>query len=306
MPEVSDGAFNTARDTLVEAILSLIGSSNRHRNATMTRIHGVLTALSEVLLNWANTSISEAAQEADNRAFEDLADFADLEISEDAEPDHSFVALLIASFRDAAMQALASIDHLASLAARATSAVDLLPPNQRNLFVATAQAGEAKNAEFLALQSLRRQLLSGIVRIIGRNGQAYFFDLDYYMQLIQTQALARADSSAILARAALAGVDLVVVSPNPSTIGDYCDAYRGKVFSISGADVRFPKLADTPNGGPPFHPHCHHWLGLYDLAGKSEADITAAGNVDRAYLLQGASDSANRIWRDWNARSTNG
>ena len=300
--EDTRGAFDSARDKLVDAILSLIGAPHRAQQQTLARIHAVLGSLADLLMSWAEDAIQEKYTEAEARARAELADFEEPE-SEPESHKAEFIALVLASFRDAALAALHSIDLLAQAAIRATSTIDLLPPNIRQQLKLAETVGQT-NTELIAQSTLRQQLLGGIVQIIGKDGRAYHFDLDYYMQLIQQSALNRADTEAVLALAKSLGFDLVVVSPNPSTIGDYCDAYRGKVFSISGADSRFPRLADTPNGGPPFHPHCYHWLGLYNSEGKTDEELASVANVDPQFLLHGENDSANRIWHDWNQRGT--
>lgn len=57
------------------------------------------------------------------------------------------------------------------------------------------------------------------------------------------------------------GIRLVRVSPNPPLTPCVCSLYAGRVFALDkeiSAKTGFPLLADTPNGGPPFHPYCTH------------------------------------------------
>lgn len=110
------------------------------------------------------------------------------------------------------------------------------------------------------LQQLAATLSEGLLPNINTAGRTSTFAADYYLSLItQTRLMAETRQLAITT-AATSGTDLVQVSPNPSTIGDYCDLYRGRVFSISGTTPGYPALADCPNGGPPFHPWCWHYL----------------------------------------------
>lgn len=102
------------------------------------------------------------------------------------------------------------------------------------------------------------------VEIIGTDGRTYRYDPDYYVDLAATMAIGAAATAAVLINANNTGNDLVQISPNPSTIGDFCDAYRGKVFSVSGAHPFYYPLSWVPNGGPPMHIWCRHYLLPYE------------------------------------------
>lgn len=102
------------------------------------------------------------------------------------------------------------------------------------------------------------------VEIIGSDGRIYRYDPDYYLDLAATMAIGVAATAAVLIHANNTGNDLVQISPNPSTIGDFCDAYRGKVFSVSGTHPFYYPLSWVPNGGPPMHIWCRHYLLPYE------------------------------------------
>jgi hypothetical protein len=135
------------------------------------------------------------------------------------------------------------------------------------------QSDEAAQAAFE--RQVREEIRRGFVTVIGRNGTAYRYAMDYYISLqafMSRQLLLRELS---IFRTQEAGFDLVQISDNPSTIGDFCDLYRGKVFSISGTHPFYQPLSVVPNGGCPMHPWCRHTMSPYmeDLNDASLAYI---------------------------------
>ena len=68
-------------------------------------------------------------------------------------------------------------------------------------------------------------------------------------------------------------IDLVVVSDNHSVVNDFCDAYRGRIYSLNGYAKSAPLLWSLPNGGPPFHKGCRHSIQVY--AGRLDNDRQA-------------------------------
>lgn len=86
------------------------------------------------------------------------------------------------------------------------------------------------------------------------------FSADYYFTLVLYHELSSLRRDSAIKQAIDNGSHLVQISPQPSTIGDYCDLYKGRVFSVKGAHPDFPPLTDCPNGGAPLHPWCRHFL----------------------------------------------
>lgn len=125
-------------------------------------------------------------------------------------------------------------------------------------------------------------------------GRSRAFGLAYYMSLVLASAFGRARVKASTDVAGTYGLDLVRVSPNPSTIGDFCDAYAGKVFSISGNHPVAPPIAQTVGGGPPFHVNCLHWVEPL----PEDYEPKASEIVPRKWLARNASEEA-RIVKDW-------
>lgn len=108
--------------------------------------------------------------------------------------------------------------------------------------------------------SVQNKIQSKTIALRAKNGRMYRYESRYYLKMLKHTAVMDAVSNAVIHSARNGAGDLVQISPQPSTIGDYCDAYRGQVFSVSGQSSSFPPLSITPQGGPPFHPWCHHYL----------------------------------------------
>lgn len=149
------------------------------------------------------------------------------------------------------------------------------------------------------IQQLQRVLSTGMISITGANGKTYHYSLDYYVGMVAHQTKLQALTKATLVRAQQNGHDLIRISPNDSTIGDYCDAYKGKVFSISGTSDMYPALGDTPNGGTPFHVWCKHTSSIFIPELHTKKEQRAFSQVDKQFLLQGNQDNVNRIAKDW-------
>jgi len=155
-------------------------------------------------------------------------------------------------------------------------------------------------------RKIRRKLAKDFrktpVQVIGKDGRTYTFPLDYYANLIATNAKLQAESLTEIARALEAGLDLVQISNNPSTIGDWCDIYRGRVFSISGTTPGFPALNQIPNQGAPFHPHCHHTMHAFNPAGFSADQLRELGNVEERFLIGPGNDFNTMVRGFWAAK----
>jgi len=101
--------------------------------------------------------------------------------------------------------------------------------------------------------------------VVTLNGPRYQkYAPDYFVSLIVHSEVGKTLKEQTLKDATSSGSDLVQISPQPSTIGDYCDLYRGRVFSISGTHPDFPPLTECPAGGAPFHPWCRHTLSAVE------------------------------------------
>lgn len=125
-------------------------------------------------------------------------------------------------------------------------------------------------------KAVEQKVRSGVIAVVGKDFRIRRFEAQYYADLVSQSATAEAMSEAAKQRAKDIDSDLVMISEQPSTIGDYCDLYRGRVFSISGRSSEFPALSLTPRGGPPFHAWCHHYL---IAVSPDSAEVDSARNL---------------------------
>ena len=146
---------------------------------------------------------------------------------------------------------------------------------------------------------LREQFADGPVSLLASNGRRMRFNAGYYAGMVAQNVKAQARTVATLERARQASFDLVRVTANPSTIGDWCNAYRGRVYSISGGDSTYPPLAATPNGGPPFHPWCKHGIGIYVPEFNSAEANAERARTDPRFLMEPNEENPNRVIRNW-------
>ena len=129
-------------------------------------------------------------------------------------------------------------------------------------------------------------------------GSKQFAPEDYAELLARTRTR-EAVTNGIINSAQQVGIDLFQVSvhDNPCPV---CQAFQGRVYSISGENEHFPKLERKP----PFHPRCKHVmvpvtekhlkrLGQFDAAKKLSNDPNAE-IVDNASYLKFLEDHPQR------------
>lgn len=116
-------------------------------------------------------------------------------------------------------------------------------------------------------EAVAKMTEQGITGIIARNGAR--IPADKYMNGVVQYNLRKAHVTGAENTIVQNGLDLVYVNYVGITC-EYCAKYQGRVYSISGADQRFPKLEIRP----PYHAHCIHslsaWIEEYQSADEVE------------------------------------
>jgi len=233
----------------------------------------LVESLREQTRDWAFEAITDIYAEADELALDALYGMGIEEFLPETEDIHlAEIDGLIDEFLGDADTALLSVQ---SAAARLRSGKGLETLTDTRTRQALA-AGVLGGAAALSLKrGIRDKIRGSVVQIIGKNGRGYGFSLDYYIALAAQQKKYVAMTTATVVRSLSGGNDLLQVSPQPSTIGDYCDEYRGKIVSISGTHPYYPSITMLPGGaGAPFHPHCHHWMQVYDGSFEDRGPIS--------------------------------
>jgi hypothetical protein len=92
------------------------------------------------------------------------------------------------------------------------------------------------------------------------------------------------------------GLDLVRIVGRISD--NFCTAWLGQVFSLSGRHPTYPALAALPGGGPPFHPNCSKSSAPFieDLADATDERV-AAGDPDARKLIGMSAAEAQKAYR---------
>jgi|GEM_PF-2866687 len=127
---------------------------------------------------------------------------------------------------------------------------------------------------------------------------------DYFVSLIVHSEVGKTLKEQTLKEATNNGSDLVQVSPQPSTIGDYCDLYRGRVFSVSGRHPDFPPLSDCPAGGAPFHPWCRHTLSAVEEGSAAAEAAKKLPPIPQEFIAAARANASPaefmKLWRAYN------
>lgn len=151
-----------------------------------------------------------------------------------------------------------------------------------------------------AIRDLRDQLRAvtdGKVRINGREYDAG----DYARTVIRTKTR-QATVTARHDRLQELGLDLVSIVGMVSK--NFCTAYLGQVYSLSGRSKKYPSIRELPGYGdygavPPFHPNCSKSTRPFveELASDKQLDM-AEGDDDQSKMLGIDSSEAQRLFKD--------
>ncbi len=113
-------------------------------------------------------------------------------------------------------------------------------------------------------------------KLIQVNNRRYTPEV--YAGIVASTRLAEAASAAAINVSLASGQDLVQISDHGAS-DPVCDAFAGKVFSVSGQDKRFPPLKEQP----PYHPNCKHRMLPFvsELKSANELEFAIARSRDR-------------------------
>lgn len=295
------GVYAEAARNIARRMDEVMIATGARRFLIYQRILKILEELEGQTDAWSARYIREFLEQADAEAVAALqasgSAVAFAAINEGA------VAALTASLTGHLAKGRASIEQLATKIFR-NPALETEFPTLAAKAKRQISVGMAEGVTNLAIRervaaSLRSQFTDGVVSVVGKGGRRFTFPLDFYAGMVVQATRRQAGSVAVLTRAQEAQHDLVRVTANPSKTGDWCDAYRGRVFSISGAHPIYPPLSGLPNGGPPFHPWCRHSLAIFIEENYDEQQRAEFAKVDRQFLMQPNEDNPNRVVRNW-------
>lgn len=152
------------------------------------------------------------------------------------------------------------------------------------------------------LRQLFERVAGPIVQVRTRSGGTMHFDADYYASMVARTKTREATVVARHQRLGELGIDLVRIVGRVSD--NFCTAFLGQVFSLSGEHPRYPAYTELPGGGPPFHPNCSKSSAPYVEALATPAEARRAAPLPDARKLLGATTGdAQRRFKDLQLRS---
>lgn len=173
-----------------------------------------------------------------------------------------------------------------------------LTQSQINAILAT---GVAEGTPAATTRAIRDELIrvneGKVIEINGRHYQA-----QNYADMVVRTKTREAVVTARTERFSGLGIDLVAITGRLSD--NFCTAFLGQVYSISGKHPTYPPLSSLPGGGPPFHPNCSKGVRPYieDLAtpGQQKAAVPSSAVAD---LIGKTPAEAQRMFRDLQLRA---
>lgn len=129
----------------------------------------------------------------------------------------------------------------------------------------------------------------GKVWVVDRNGELMRFKPDFYADLVFQTTQAEATNIGTLERLQQKRIDLVKIIGSSSA--NFCTAFVGKVYSMSGTHPTYPPISSLPRGGAPFHPRCSKRYVAFTPGLASAAEIQKAKPDAQSLALAGQSSS---------------
>lgn len=182
-----------------------------------------------------------------------------------------------------------------------TTAQENLSEEQINTILA---GGVIEGRPLDTIRNLREQLRAVAgdkVTIVDKNGDPMEFDVGYYAEMVARTRTRQATVIARHERLAELDIDLVAIVGRVSN--NFCSAFLGQVFSLSGKSTKYPAYDSLPGGGPPFHPHCSKSTRPFIEELASDAQVEAAQGVEDSQKLLGMDTTkAQRAYKDLQIR----
>lgn len=302
------GVYEEAAKFLAKKFNLLLDTSSSPRRLLILRqILDELGRLRGINTRWADKDLAEILEIAENEAQKAVAALREVRghpLPLGATVNTAALRAISEHFLERMDGALQSIDSLSRRVWQSTalerSFPDLAQKVERGVAVSIAGAEHPLETRNKVADLLRKRFTSGIVTVRGTNGRDYHFPLQTYAELVARGTRARAMTDTVIRRAQEENHDLVRISSNPSKTRDYCDAYAGRVFSLTGATPGYPLYETIPNGGVPMHPRCRHTLSIYVTELHSEKENQVFSEVDDRFLMEeDTREERNRVVRDW-------
>ena len=151
-------------------------------------------------------------------------------------------------------------------------------------------------------EELQRVNADQLVKVIDKNGNTRHYEPGYYADMVVRTKTREVVVKARHNRLNESGVDLVIIIGKPSD--NFCSAFLGQIFSLSGNHPKYPAYSSLPGGGPPFHPKCSKGTRPFveALADPDDLPFGGEGLPDAKTLLQLDPAQAQRAYQDLQLR----
>lgn len=264
----------------------------------------VLTFLKAKTSGWVDTKIPQAATDGLALAHRQVMDsFKKVPADLLAKMQPSFSLVNVQAVHRLALNTVGA-DAKADLNKAADSLVKRANEAIRN----TAQVGlsEAKINRVIAgdiisgdPSAMKRQLEKDLREIHGGTVKVGKVNLPvgYYAEMVGRTKTRAAVVKAQHDKLEDLGLDLVMIIGRIST--NFCTAFLGQVFSLSGQSDKYEAYSALPGGGPPFHPNCSKSSRPWIEELASEHQLSTAEGIDDAQkLLSMTPAEAQRAFKD--------
>ncbi len=146
-----------------------------------------------------------------------------------------------------------------------------------------------------ALKDLFAAVDDGTVAVRGKDGTVRNYEAGYYASIVVRTKTRQANEVARHGRLSSLGLDLVSVVGRISN--NFCTAYLGQIFSISGRSDKYEPL---PDGGPPWHPNCTKSTRPFieALAEPEQLDAGQTTEDTRALIAMKDNTARQRAFKD--------
>ncbi len=210
--------------------------------------------------------------------------------------DHGTAAVLARDIAVPLAAAAGRAGERAKRLLRQTAQTDLSEADVNRVLAGGAIAGSPAEAT-RALRDELRRVAGNTVTVIDRNGDPINFDAGYYADMVARTKIREASVVARHGRLSSLGLDVVTIVGRVS--GNFCTAFLGKAYSLSGRSERYPAYSELPAGGCPFHPFCSKSTRPFVEELASGQQLDAADGLPDAEALHGATAAqAQRAYRD--------
>lgn len=224
------------------------GNSTTYRNRILNSVNEELRTLDKFASEWVNDNIPKAYEKGVNDAY---TAYRALNI------DVSKVAASQKVLKNLVDNTLGQLTDASQFVGRRIKD-DLRQAGVEAIVQKLSMGDTVKQTKANLLKKMSDKGITAIVDKRGRN-----INLDSYAEMVARTTTREATNQGTLDEVTGNGRDLVQITSHFSSC-PMCSVYEGRVYSISGKDKEYPKLAEVFSGGfSTIHPNCSHSVTPY-------------------------------------------